>query len=110
MVRSVMRAVVGLVLLSSVNAMTQPTTAPSRIRVLLDTDANNEVDDQHALAYMLFSGDVFDVVGITVNRTRNGGDVEKHAEEAERIVKLAGLEHRFSVTRGANGSFEEIAP
>jgi purine nucleosidase len=81
-----------------------------RTRVLLDTDANNEVDDQHALAYMLFSGDAFDVAGISVNRTRNGGDVEKHAEEAERIVKLAGLERRFTVTRGANGSFDEIAP
>jgi purine nucleosidase len=83
---------------------------PGRIRVLFDTDANNEVDDQHALAYLLFNGDAFDIVGITVNRTRNGGDVEKHAEEAERIVKLAGLERRFTVTRGANGSFEEIAP
>ena len=79
-----------------------------RTRVLLDTDANNEVDDQHALAYLLFSGDVFDIVGITVNRTRGGGDIEKHAEEAERIVKLAGLERRFSVTRGASGAFQEI--
>src|SRR5258708_11935973 len=65
-----------------------------RIRILLDTDANNEVDDQHAIAYMLFNGGAFDVVGITVNRTRNGGDVEKHAEEAERIATLAGLHRR----------------
>ena len=79
-------------------------------RVLLDTDANNELDDQHAIAYALFSGDVFDLEGITVNRTRGGGDVEKQAEEAERIVKLAGLQRRFRVIRGANGSFEEIAP
>jgi len=79
-----------------------------RTRVLLDTDANNEVDDQHAIAYMLFNGDAFDVAGITVNRTRGGGDVEQHAKEAERIVKLAGLERRFAVTRGANGSFDDI--
>ncbi|MBW3628421.1 MAG: nucleoside hydrolase [Gemmatimonadetes bacterium] len=79
-------------------------------RVLLDTDANNEVDDQHAIAYTLFSGDAFDVEGITVNRTRNGGDVEKQAEEAERVVRLSSLERRFRVIRGANGSFEEIAP
>jgi purine nucleosidase len=79
-----------------------------RTRVLLDTDANNEVDDQHAIAYMLFNGDVFDVAGLTVNRTRGGGDVEQHAKEAERIVKLAGLERRFTVTRGANGSYDEI--
>jgi purine nucleosidase len=78
--------------------------------VLVDTDANNELDDQHALAYLLFSGDAFDVEGITVNRTRGGGDVEKQAEEAERVVRLAGLEERFRVVRGANGSFDEIAP
>ena len=78
--------------------------------VLLDTDANNELDDQHAIAYTLFSGDAFDVEGITVNRTSSGGDVEKQAEEAERVVRLTGLERRFRVLRGANGSFEEIAP
>lgn len=93
-----------LILLSSVFG-----TQQGRTRVLLDTDANNEVDDQHAIAYMLFSGDAFDVVGITVNRSRGGGDIEQHAKEAERIVKLAGLERRFTVTRGASGSFDEIA-
>ena len=82
----------------------------NRIPVLLDTDANNELDDQHAIAYLLFSGDVFAVEGITVNRTRAGGDVEKQAEEAERIVRLAGLEDVHPVVRGANGSFAEIAP
>src|SRR5678815_820852 len=88
------------------------TSAPAQslTRVLLDTDANNELDDQHAIAYMLFSGDVFDVEAITVNRTRGGGDVEKQAEEAERVVTLAGLRRVFPVFRGANGSFAEIAP
>jgi inosine-uridine nucleoside N-ribohydrolase len=84
--------------------------AQALTRVLLDTDANNELDDQHAIAYMLFSGDVFDVEGITVNRTRGGGDVEQQAEEAERITTLAGLRRVFPIFRGANGSFAEIAP
>ena len=84
--------------------------AQSLTRVLLDTDANNELDDQHAIAYMLFSGDVFDVEGITVNSTRGGGGVELQAAEAERIVALAGLRRIFTVFRGANGSFAEIAP
>ncbi|HEX7980461.1 MAG TPA: nucleoside hydrolase [Gemmatimonadaceae bacterium] len=81
-----------------------------RTPVLLDTDANNELDDQHAIAYMLFSGDAFDVEGISVNRTRGGGDVEMQAKEAERVVQLAGLTRQFPVYRGANGSFAEIAP
>ena len=86
----------------------QPATP--RIPVLLDTDANNELDDQHAIAYMLFSGDAFDVQGISVNRTRGGGDVEMQAKEAERVVQLAGVSSVFRVYRGANGSFAEIAP
>jgi purine nucleosidase len=81
-----------------------------RIRVLLDTDANNELDDQHAIAYMLFNGDVFDVEGITVNRTRSGGGIDKHVEEAERVVALSGLHSQIPVLQGADGSFEDIAP
>jgi len=80
------------------------------IRVLLDTDANNEIDDQHAIAYMLLSGDAFIVEGLTVNRTDNGGDIEEQAKEAERVVRLCALHPQLPVTRGASGSFEEIAP
>ena len=84
------------------------TSAVSKIRVILDTDANNELDDQHAIAYVLFNGDVFDVDGITVNATRNGGDIDEHAAEAERIVRLCNLSPRIPVYRGANGTFAEI--
>lgn len=80
----------------------------SRIRVLLDTDANNEVDDQHAIAYLLFNRHVFDVEGITVNRTRGGGDIRQHYAEAERVVRLADLQGKIPLLRGASGSFQEI--
>ena len=40
-----------------------------KIRVILDTDANNELDDQHAIAYMLFNSQVFNIEGITINKT-----------------------------------------
>ena len=38
-----------------------------KIRILIDTDTNNELDDQHALAYAFLNSEVFDLVGITVN-------------------------------------------
>jgi inosine-uridine nucleoside N-ribohydrolase len=82
----------------------------AKIRVLLDTDANNEIDDQHAIAYLLLSGDTFVVEGLTVNRTDNGGDIEEQAREAERVVRLCALHPQLPVTRGASGSFDEIAP
>ena len=91
-------------------ATTAGTAGPQKIRVLMDSDANNELDDQHAIAYMLFNGDVFDVEGITVNRTRAGGGIDEHHAEAERVVRLANLSGLVRVEKGASGSFEEIAP
>jgi len=83
---------------------------PDRIRIILDTDANNELDDQHAIAYMLFNGDTFDVEGITVNRTSGGGGIDKHVEEAERVVRLCALHPQVKVYKGASGNYEEILP
>lgn len=80
----------------------------SKIRVLLDTDANNELDDQHAIAYMLFNSQIFDVEGITVNRTYNGGTIDKQFEEAERVVKLCASDSLVNIYKGANGTYDEI--
>jgi len=79
-----------------------------KTRVILDTDANNELDDQHAIAYMLFNGNDFDVEGITINKTKNGGDVDQHFKEAERVVKLCNLYPEIKIYKGANGTFDEI--
>jgi len=87
----------------------------SRVPVIFDTDANNEVDDQHALAYLLFSGNDFDVVGVTVNATSspagysNESDVRDHYEEARRIMQLCGEFYgKIPLLTGANGSYEDI--
>jgi purine nucleosidase len=94
-------------------ALTACTATPdgppaSQIRVILDTDANNELDDQHAIAHLLMSGDVFAVDGITVNATASGGDVDAHAAEAERVVRLCDRHSAVPIYKGANGSFDEI--
>ena len=106
LVRRLAAVVLCIPLAAALLAEGQPTG--NRVRVLLDTDANNELDDQHAIAYMLFNGGVFDVEGITVNRTRGGGDVTQHYAEAERVVRLANLHGRVPLLLGANGSFQEI--
>lgn len=81
-----------------------------RMKVIFDTDANNELDDQHALAYLLFSGDVFQVAGVTVNATRNGGDIHEQYKEAERVMRLCDRFGKIPLYKGANGSFEDIRP
>lgn len=90
-------------------------TERSKIPVIFDTDANNEVDDQHALAYLLFNGDHFNVEGVTVNATSaptgysDESDVSDHYEEAKRVMQLCGgFYGKIPLKTGANGSFEEI--
>ncbi len=79
-----------------------------KVSIIFDTDANNELDDQHALAYLLFSGNSFNVVGVTVNATYNGGDIEEHVAEARRVMQLCGVEKSIPLISGANGDFETI--
>lgn len=80
------------------------------IPVIFDTDANNELDDQHAMAYLLFNSDVFDVEGITVNRTHSGGDIDSQLEEARRVMELCQSLDKIPLLKGADKSFEDIEP
>lgn len=80
------------------------------IPVILDTDTNNELDDQHALAYLILNDGIFDIKGITVNATKYGGNIDNHYDEAMRIVRLCGAEEYIKVYKGANGNFTDIEP
>jgi len=79
-----------------------------KIHVILDTDANNELDDQYAIAYLLFNSHIFHAEGITVNRTHNGGTIHEHYQEADRIVTLCGLKSHVPIYKGASGTYDEI--
>lgn len=79
------------------------------MRVILDCDTKNEVDDQLAIAYAL-GRSMIDVVGvISVQNTLASGpdSVSIYLEEAERIVALA---NRTDVPclRGASRPMEDI--
>ncbi len=84
------------------------TPATEKINVIFDTDANNEVDDQHALAYLLFNGGTFNVEGVTVNATFNGGNIDSHYREAETVIRLCGSEGLFPLLKGADKDFATI--
>ena len=88
---------------------TETENIQKRINVIFDTDANNELDDQHALAYLLFNSDLFDVRGVTVNATFNGGEIQEHVKEADRIMKLCNAAS-IPLLTGANADFESIQP
>lgn len=99
-----------LAALRAAPAGAQPAGADGATRLIVDTDANNELDDQHALAYALLSGEAFRVEGITVNRTDNGGTLAAQAREARRVVRLTGLGGEVPILRGASGRYDAIAP
>lgn len=97
------------------NCSRQPINADkAKIHVIFDTDANNEVDDQFALAYLLFSGNHFIVEGVTVNATSSPdghstySNVEWHYNEAQRVMQLCGVWGAIPLYTGAQGSFNKI--
>lgn len=79
-----------------------------KLRVIFDTDANNELDDQHALAYLLFNDSIFHTSGVTVNATFNGGDIKEHYDEAMRILQLCAKEKTVPLYKGVNKNFNDI--
>ena len=83
---------------------------PARLPIIVDSYANNELDDQHALAYALLDDGTFAIEGITVNATAGGGEVRRHYDEAARVIALCGRAGQVRLELGANGSFEEIRP
>lgn len=80
----------------------------AKIRLIYDTDANNELDDQFALMYILVNGPTFDLEGVTVNATWSGGNIDEHYEEAKRILQLGKRYGKIPLLKGADGSFDAI--
>ncbi len=80
-----------------------------KIRVIFDTDTNNELDDQHALAYLVFNQGKFKIEGITINATSSGGNIDKQYEEAKRVLQLCAAD-TLPVLKGADLSFRDISP
>ena len=82
----------------------------SPVHVLIDTDANNELDDQHALAYALLNQVDFNVVGVTVNNTPNGGGIEGQYREAERVMRLCDRFEEVPLFRGVESNIADVLP
>lgn len=86
-----------------------------KLSVVLDTDAYNEVDDQFAIAYALFSGDRLDIEAIYAapfvnDHADSAGDgMNQSYEEILRIMKLCSRETAAPVYKGAERFLEHRA-
>ena len=78
------------------------------LRVVLDCDTANEIDDQFAIAYALGSPslDVRGVISVQNTLIHGAGSVERYQEEAERVVALCGKRVSVPCLRGAIGPME----
>ena len=77
------------------------------LKIILDSDTNNELDDQHAMAYLLSNPERFNLQGITVNKTTFGGTIEDQVLEAERVLKICDSGD-IGVFKGAEGGYKDI--
>lgn len=84
-----------------------------KIRVIVDTDCNNEVDDQYAVAHALMTPK-FDVVGITAAHYGNsfGRSTEEQTAEASyqevlKVLDLMDLTGQIKVFRGCGAKIPD---
>ncbi len=70
------------------------------LKIIIDTDAKNEIDDQYAITYAVLS-ECFDIRGFTAAHFGKKGSMEKSYDEILFVLKLLGSEGKFSVLKGA---------
>src|SRR5512132_3272329 len=77
-----------------------------RIRLLIDSDAKTELDDQWAISLAILSPERFDIegfVGATYGKPDFGADpVEASAREIELVLDTAGMAGKWPVKRGSH--------
>lgn len=75
------------------------------VRVVIDLDAANEIDDLYALALALGSPERMRIEGLVAAHFGDAGGstgVEKSFAEIQRVLEKAGMSGRFPVKRGAD--------
>ena len=75
-----------------------------QIRVIIDSDAKNEIDDQWAIALAVLSPERFKIEGFVAAPYLHGGkqSVERSAREVELLLNKAGLAGKYPVKRGSH--------
>ena len=79
--------------------------AGERIRVVIDSDAACEVDDQYAIALALLSPERFEIEGFVAAHFGDAGGpegIDKSFREIETVLAKAGMKGKFPVKRGAH--------
>ncbi len=95
-----------------INMLKPPT---GKVRMVLDTDTYNEVDDQFALAYAYLSKDKIDLQAVYAapfhnDRSESAGDgMEKSYQEILRLLKMLGKSPEGFAFRGSGNYLQDIS-
>jgi len=95
-----------------INQLTPPT---GKVRMVLDTDTYNEVDDQFALAYALLSPEKIGIEAVYAapfknNRSESAGDgMEKSFDEILRLLKFMGRSADGFAFKGSGSYLQDIS-
>ena len=87
-----------------------------RMRVIIVSDATNEIDDVWAISLAILSPERFDIegfVGSNYDHTHSGvgpESIEKSVKEIHTILKKAGMEGKYPVYAGSHPMQYEFAP
>ena len=79
--------------------------ASGKLRVIIDADAANEIDDQYALALALGRPDRLQIEGLVAAHYGDHGGrkgIDKSFEEIQRVLSKAGLTGKIPVKRGVD--------
>jgi purine nucleosidase len=69
-------------------------------KIIIDSDAANEIDDQYAIAYAVLSG-LFNIRGFTAAHFGKDGSMEQNHREILHVLNLLGKKDNYPVLRGA---------
>lgn len=91
--------------LARLSAADWPPREGKKPRVIIDTDAANEVDDQYALTLALGRPDRVQIEGIVAAHFGEKGGpkgIQKSFDEIHRVLEKAGMAGKFPVLRGVD--------
>ena len=81
----------------------------NRRRVIIDTDAKNEADDQFAVVHALLSPslEVRGLIAAHFGTSRSDRSMEESREEIDLLLQLMGLEQQVTVANGAHSGIPD---
>ena len=82
-----------------------------QIRLIIDTDAKNEADDQYAVAHALMTQkfQVKGVIGAHFGDRRTHTSMKESVAEVQKVATLMGMDNRFPIAHGAPREIKKLS-